>query len=443
MEPWSPVRQPYGGPPGPHDVLLGPGADEPYVTSYPASVSVMSHSSSSPQPPGIHTPSSTRSPSFAQLHLPPSPRVSLGSVAYGQDQDTPRVQQNTFHPMQQISQSYSLAGVGSSSQQVSVMKRKRPDQAQREPTLSPFSVSGEYVMVEPVSKPIVNVKRVNTKSSKAPRQAPATFCHEHYPPVDEKRVRKTSEFVARKTSNGRKSGGRSLGMHLPPEKAAKAKELRGDGACWICCLQRDSVSSCHNLFSTLLIYQCTAGSICERCVKRSQRSQMENGLGCDRTKLTELKPIFIPDIINKTHEPQTLKAFVAEHIGRWSGSAIKMKFNCIFGLPPLELEVYEFEPRTMELLTKIEYFMSRSNVREFVTTNSPPLGMVHIEDADRQKYDKYLNRLVDNHLDKFADRAFKFEKDDFQGRLLKLMVRLQPEQKDEVCRLISLPQMSR
>jgi hypothetical protein len=159
---------------------------------------------------------------------------------------------------------------------------------------------------------------------------------------------------------------------------------------------------------------------------------MEHGLGCDRTKLTELKCVFIPDILNKMHEPHALKAFVGEHIGGWSGTAIKLKFSCIWGLPPLELEVYEFEPRTSELLTKVEYFMSRNNVREFVQTNSPPLGMVQIEDLDRQKYDRYLNRIVDNHLEKFADRAFKFEKDDFQGRLLKLMVNLRPEQKDEV-----------
>jgi hypothetical protein len=132
------------------------------------------------------------------------------------------------------------------------------------------------------------------------------------------------------------------------------------------------------------------------------------------------------------HEPHSLRTFVGEHIGRWSGSGIKLKFNCIWGLPPLELEVYEFEPRTMELLTKVEY-ITRNNVGEFVESNSPPLGMVHIEDEDRQKYDRYLNKLVDNHLEKFADRAFKFEKDDFQGRLLKLMVRLRSDQKDEVC----------
>jgi hypothetical protein len=209
--------------------------------SYPASVSVMSLDSSSPQPQGIHTPSSTRSPSFAQLHLPPSPRTSLSSVTYGHDQDTPRIPQNAFNSAQQPSQSYVPIGVGTSSQPISASKRKRNDHAQRELTNSP-SVSGDYVMVSSVSKTAANAKRMDTKPSKAPAASSAMFYHEHYPHPDEKRVRKANEFVPRKTSTGRKSGGRSLGMHLAPEKAAKAKELRGDGACWICCLQRDSVS---------------------------------------------------------------------------------------------------------------------------------------------------------------------------------------------------------
>lgn len=140
------------------------------------------------------------------------------------------------------------------------------------------------------------------------------------------------------------------------------------------------------------------------------------------------------DILNKVHDPQQLRAFVGEHIGRWSGSAIKLKFTCIFKLPPIECEVYEFEPKTAELLSRTEYFPNTTNgPREFVVTHSPPIGMVHIEDADRTKYDKYISMIVDKHLDKFADRVFKFEKDNFQSHIFKLMVGLRPGQKDEVC----------
>jgi hypothetical protein len=240
MEPWSPSGQPFGIA-GAHEILYGLATDhESYNISYPASISVISHESSSPQPQGIHTPSSTRSPSFTQLHLPASPRTSLNSVAYSQDQDTPRISQHIFGTAQPSNQPYSLSGVGPSSQHISVTKRKRNEYVHREPTHSP-SVSGEYVMVESFSKTGANTKRIDTKPSKA--SAPDMFYHEHYPRNEDKRPRKSNEFVARKTSNGRKSGGRSVGMHLAPEKAAKAKDLRSDGACWICCLQRDSVSS--------------------------------------------------------------------------------------------------------------------------------------------------------------------------------------------------------
>jgi hypothetical protein len=240
LEPWSPEGHRYVGIPGAHDVLYGPATDEPYM-SYPPSVSVMSIESPSPQPQGIHTPSSTRSPSFAQIPLPPSPRTSQGSIPYGPDQDTPRVPQTTFNSAYQPSQSYTLTGAGTLSQKVSASKRKRNDHGRREPTHSP-SVSGDYVMVPSFSKTATNAKRMDTKTSRISAVPSPVFYHEQYPPPDEKRPRKSNEFILRKTSMGRKSGGRSLGMHLAPEKAAKAKELRGDGACWICCLQRDSVS---------------------------------------------------------------------------------------------------------------------------------------------------------------------------------------------------------
>jgi hypothetical protein len=417
LEPWSPVNR-FAGLPGVQDVPFAPATDEPYMNSYPASISVMSLESSSPQPQGLNTPSSTRSPSFAAVNLhSTSPQTtnggSLALPAFTTDHEqTPRISQTSFNPV-----SYQLtgAGLGPSSPQAS--KKRRNSQARREPTHSPFSSGSEYVMVESNSKTALNAKRMNSKVSKT--QQAEVFFHEQFPQSEEKRPKRATEFAVRKPSNGRKSGGRTLGMHLAPEKATKAKDLRIDGACWICCLQRDS---------------CTAGVVCDRCVKRNQRAQMEHGLGCDRTKLTELKTIFIPDILNKNHEPQTLKAFVGEHIGRWSGSAIKLKFTCIFKLPPIECEVYEFEPKTSELLSKIEYFPNTTNgPRQYVETHSPPIGMVHIEDADRTKYDKYLNMIVDKHLDKFADRLFKFEKDDFQSRMFKLMVSLHPEQKDEVC----------
>jgi hypothetical protein len=241
IEPWSPVAgHRFAGLPGTQDAPFAPATDEPYMNSYPASISVMSLESSSPQPQGLNTPSSTRSPSFAAVNLhstsPQTTNVgSFGLPAFSPDQEqTPRLSQNNFN---QVSYQLMGAGLRQSSQQVS--KRKRGDQVQREPTHSPFSSGSEYVMVESSSKTALNAKRMSSKMSKT--QQSDVFFHEHFPPTEEKRPKRSTEYAVRKSSNGRKSGGRSLGMHLAPEKATKAKDLRIDGACWICCLQRDSV----------------------------------------------------------------------------------------------------------------------------------------------------------------------------------------------------------
>lgn len=210
------------------------------MNSYPASISVMSLESSSPQPQGLNTPSSPRSPSFGAVNLhstsPQTTNVgSLGLTVFSPDQEqTPRLSQTRFNQA-----SYQLTGAGLASASQHVPKRKRNEQVQREPTHSPFSSGSEYVMVESSSKTAVNAKRMSSKSSKPPQSD--VFYHEHFPPVEEKRSKRNTEYAVRKLSNGRKSGGRTLGMHLAPEKATKAKDLRIDGACWICCLQRDSV----------------------------------------------------------------------------------------------------------------------------------------------------------------------------------------------------------
>lgn len=260
MGPWSPVGQRFDGFNNTHDVIdtANEIAYEPYATSYP--VSVMSIDSSSPQPPGMSTPSSTRSPSFAEARLhstsPHSVGVgSFGSMGYMQDQDqTPRVPQHNFSQPMRSSLSYHLTGtgagtsMGTSSQQT--IKRKRNDHFQREPSRSPFSSSStsSYVLVDKPKSASKDKMLIDSKPSIA--QTSSFVIQQEYPQGDEKRPRKASECGVRKPSNGKKSGGRSLGMHLDAKKAAKAKDLRSDGACWICCLQRDSVS----LFSKLIRY---------------------------------------------------------------------------------------------------------------------------------------------------------------------------------------------
>jgi len=210
-------------------------------------------------------------------------------------------------------------------------------------------------------------------------------------------------------------------QHVPAnsssEGAVRAKRLREEGSCWLCCIQRDS---------------CTPGKVCDRCIKRNQRATLEHGLGCDRTKLTELKPFFTPAVITRIHEPHILKDFCAQHIKRWSGVSIKLKFNVIWTLPALECEVYEFEPKTQELLRQFQYFVDPDTRRlSRVEKVSPPLAMVQIDHEDRRKYDKYVSMIVEKHLDKFAERLYDIESEDFPTRLYRLMVRFHPDNKEE------------
>ena len=80
-----------------------------------------------------------------------------------------------------------------------------------------------------------NVKAAKKSSSNKTRHDPDPFVNEF-----SSARRQSNE---RKIREGKRVGGRSVGMHLTTEVAARAKQLRDEGSCWICCFQRDSVSA--------------------------------------------------------------------------------------------------------------------------------------------------------------------------------------------------------
>jgi hypothetical protein len=194
---------------------------------------------SSPLAQGIRTPSSTRSPLFGQAQL----SGSVGSCnshihVHDHQNETPRPLQTSFLPTRETD----LDFMGLNPQLHESKHRQRRRQVQREPTHSPVS---DYVMVEPENEPTRTPSYAgSTKaepSTSAPR-SPTIFVPEQYPPSADSAKQQSSHYVIRKTRDGKRAGGRSLGMHLPADKAARAKLLREEGSCWICCLQRDSVS---------------------------------------------------------------------------------------------------------------------------------------------------------------------------------------------------------
>lgn len=213
-------------------------------------------------------------------------------------------------------------------------------------------------------------------------------------------------------------GGRALGTHLEPRVAKAAHDMRKIVACWHCVLQRD---------------KCGPGDTCERCLKRSQRPNADCGLGCSRIKLIELSEYFLPMIVMQIHEDSHLTHFVSQFIHQWGNQEIIVYMTCEQKtMPRIPVKVYEFAPRGEELLVQIQYQTDPVTQKRFVQKKrSPALGMVHINHNEEKKYDKYLNDIVDNHLDAFGDICWAEDDNDFSPRLFKLMTRVKPKSDDE------------
>lgn len=99
----------------------------------------------------------------------------------------------------------------------------------------------------------------------------------------------------------------------------------------------------------------------------------------------------------------------------------------------MQVKVYEFQPRGDELLVQLQYQTDPiTQARYTLRKRSPALGMVHINHNEEKKYDKYLNDIVDNHLDAFGEICWAEDDNDFSPRLFKLMTRVKPKSDDEV-----------
>ncbi|KAF1838316.1 hypothetical protein BDW02DRAFT_14199 [Decorospora gaudefroyi] len=215
-----------------------------------------------------------------------------------------------------------------------------------------------------------------------------------------------------------KSGGRALGTHLEPRVAKAAHDMRKIVACWHCVLQRD---------------KCGPGDICERCLKRSQRPNADCGLGCNRMKLVDLSPYFLPALVTQMHEDSNLTHFVTQYIQQWNNVELTVWMTCgQYHMPSIPVKVYEFIPRGDALLVQVQY-RTDPNTRERIAVKkqSPALGMVHINHNEEKKYDEYITDIVDRHLDAFGELCWMEDDNDFQKKLFRLMTRVKPKSDDE------------
>ncbi|ORX97545.1 hypothetical protein BCR34DRAFT_496762 [Clohesyomyces aquaticus] len=261
-------------------------------------------------------------------------------------------------------------------------------------------------------KPVPPPSPVQVQPSPGGRTVPEITYDSHSPDSEHSGTQQSNKCLTNRP------GGRALGTHLEPKVAKAAHDMRKIVACWHCVLQRD---------------KCGPGDICERCLKRSQRPNSDCGLGCSRVKLVELTQWFIPTLLSQMHEDATLTEFVRSYIHQWTNAEITVYMTCgQDSMPRIPVKVYEFLPKTRALLSTYQYITDPvTHKSKRVEKMSPALGMVHIHPNEEKKYDKYINEIVDHHLDAFADLCWQEDDNDFQQKLFKLMTKVKPRTDDE------------
>ena len=165
------------------------------------------------------------------------------------------------------------------------------------------------------------------------------------------------------------------------------------------------------------------------------RPNADCGLGCSRIKLIELSSAFLPSLVMQIHEDSHLTHFVNQHIQQWTNAELTVYLTCGQDhMPRIPVKVYEFIPRGNELLVQIQYGTDPdTHERISVQKDSPALGMVHINPNEERAYDRYINDIVDGHLDAFGELCWMEDDNDFQQKLFKLMTRVKTKSEDEVC----------
>ncbi|SMR57428.1 unnamed protein product [Zymoseptoria tritici ST99CH_3D1] len=218
---------------------------------------------------------------------------------------------------------------------------------------------------------------------------------------------------------GVKKGGRVKGEHLPEKTRAKTTLLRKIGACWRCALQRDP---------------CDHGDPCTRCTMQSQRGQTYF-FDCDRSKLPDFVHDFLPPSMTYLFQKQSIEDTVAREVRQWNlTNSIDIHLHSGYG-PPLRWKVYEFEPRSDELLSQLQYH-TRDHQMASTFNYAPPYGLLKIDTSDETHMENYLDELL--HPDHLWDFAWCFYEEEcqtdpefFQAGVLDLMCKLYMTTTDE------------
>jgi hypothetical protein len=130
------------------------------------------------------------------------------------------------------------------------------------------------------------------------------------------------------------------------------------------------------------------------------------------------------------HQKQSIEDTVQDQVLEWNVSnPIDVYLSSGYG-PALKWKLYEFRPKSMDLLGQFQYFQNRdTQTQTRVVKYSPPLGILKLDSGNTANVESYLDRLLeDQYLENFGWDCFQEESQidttDFQATLLVLMCQL-------------------
>ena len=136
------------------------------------------------------------------------------------------------------------------------------------------------------------------------------------------------------------------------------------------------------------------------------------------------------------HQKQTIEDCVNDQVLEWDlQSPLDVYLTSGYG-PALRWKLYEFKPRTDELLGQFQYLQDpTTGVSRRFQKYSPPFGLIKLDSADDMHFENYLESLLSpEYLWDLGWTCFEEESqvdsDAFQARLMDLVCKLYTETHD-------------
>jgi hypothetical protein len=126
------------------------------------------------------------------------------------------------------------------------------------------------------------------------------------------------------------------------------------------------------------------------------------------------------------HEKQSILDTVDDQVSSWYQVPAEVQLTCGYG-KPFTWTLYQFEPRTNDLLGQYQYVQNEKSGRmERLHKYAPPFGLKNFDATSDQRFHDHLNEIMERrYLDglgwKFYEEERFADPKEFQAVLLTLM----------------------